>query len=419
MKIFHLLPALIVLLGTLASCSGSNSGKNAPLKTLVFSGNTEMEVHAGVVITNSDLIEGVTAADSKGNGYPVGVVNRGGLNTSSEGTYTIVLGALEDGFFMKKNETDLWLCERQVRVLSSLADISFDVNIEQDTFYDLFLTSEQPVKFSEVGNTDNFKVDNSYSTKLIITQEQDGGIYLGTRYLNQGKHAIHFDFGGNIPSSFKNASLNLTATEIFEEHRLLKAETWIQALYNDNAAQNFHGWVEAEGWQDMWTHCQYLPQSMILASQYGKTYLNAYIKNSADHFLIGKIYSQNDGSAYTIYRAISNVYQVSIEESMPTDKLELWRGQAAFIEEMLNCYLYFNETQYLDYAKAAAEYVLEKWSTSTISGMTGSYYTKYSDSPNTAIEMMSTGRFVMVLCQLYHLTNLTKYRTAAVQQGEI
>lgn len=299
-------------------------------------------------------------------------------------------------------------------------NIVYTFRAEQSGLYDLTIESADDAgDLSALDDAVAFRVDDSYKTRLKSKRAEDGEILLGTKYLEQGIHTLTVEKGAAV---LEGSALRAESTLVYGAERLSLAKTWMDVLYQETGYNtelpNYLGYVETEGWDDIWTHCQYLPYSMYIAAEEQNAEYDRRVRAIADELLIGKML-RSDGAVYTIYRADDDVFQVSIEPDMPTNKYELWRGNAAFAEEMMNCYLYTGEAKYLDYAKTAMDYILTNWTKTNVSGIFGGIYTRYSDSAGGAIDIMSVGRAVMVFAQLYQLTGEAKYLSAAKAQGKI
>lgn len=256
-----------------------------------------------------------------------------------------------------------------------------------------------------------WNIDNSFEIPLSACVQYKNSTLLGSLYLKKGFHNLSFSYPDNtLPSEITNAKFSFSLTKTYFYPRLELSEKWMQTLYNPK----FNGYVEAQGWEDMWTHCQYLPEKFLYASLSDKTYLIDNAKNAADNFIIAKMI-QSTGAAHTVYRAKQNVYEQSIEPDMKQNIWDLWRGNAAAAEEMINCYNQFGDVKYLDKAKLCINYILEKWPQIDVDGAQN-LYANLTDGQGLLTQ--SIGRLVMVLCQLYIITNDVKYKNAAIEQGK-
>ena len=299
-------------------------------------------------------------------------------------------------------------------------DAIYTFEIEKDGIYD-FKIAESTLA-TTIGLADDivFVFDNNYSTRLKSRKvNYNGQVEMGAKYLKKGTHTLTIK---NANEYLSNSKVLFDKALSYSDAGLELGRTWWNILYQETGYNtekpNYLGFVETEGWEDLWTHCQYLPYSMYLANNLDDAEFDRRIKKIADDLLIGRML-RSDGAVYTIYRADSDVFNVSIEADMPTNKYEIWRGQSAFIEEMINCYLYTKNSKYLEYAEIAAEYILNKWSKTNVNGIFGGIYTRYSSSAGATIDIMSAGRNVMVFAQLYQITENTKYLSAAKQQAKV
>ena len=299
-------------------------------------------------------------------------------------------------------------------------DAKYAFEIKQDGIYDFKIAESGLHTTVEVADDVVFNFDDNYSTRLKSRKINDSGqIEIGAKYLKKGAHTLTVK---NANAYLSNSKVVLNKALSYSDEGLELGRLWWNVLYQETGYNteepNYLGFVETEGWEDLWTHCQYLPYSMYLAKNLNDTEYDRRIKKIADDLLIGRMLTK-DGAVYTIYRADSDVFNVSIESDMPTNKYEIWRGQSAFIEEMLNCYLYTKDEKYLQYAEIAAQYILDNWSKTNITGIFGGIYTRYSSSAGATIDIMSAGRNVMVFAQLYQVTSKPEYLSAAKQQAKV
>ena len=298
-------------------------------------------------------------------------------------------------------------------------NVVYTFTVPSAGLYAFEILAETEGEVSALADDVTFAFDGGYSTRLKSRKAEGGAISVGTKYMKSGEHELVITKGAAV---LPQSELTLSPANSYNDEGLSLAKTWMDILYQETGYNtqlpNYVGYVETRGWEDIWTHCQYLPYSMYIAKAEQNDEYDRRVRTIADELLIGKML-RDDGSVYTIYRANSDVYQVSIEPDMPRDKYELWRGNAAFAEEMINCYLYTKDDSYLDYARMALDYILEHWSTTIVSGLFGSFYSRYTGSAGGAIDIMSTGRAVMVLAQMYHVTGESKYLDAAKAQGKI
>lgn len=68
---------------------------------------------------------------------------------------------------------------------------------------------------------------------------------------------------------------------------------------------------------------------------------------------------------------------------------------------------------------SAADYIIDNWSKTNISGIFGGIYTRYTSSSGGSIDIMSTGRAVMTFAQLYQITQESEYLSVAKQQAKV
>lgn len=294
---------------------------------------------------------------------------------------------------------------------SSLPDGVISFSASKDSIYDVSLNLPFSAGFTESYRGFTWSIDGSFEIPFVSSVKSGNKTLLGSLYLKKGNHALKItNQAGSIPAALANAAVTFTPAEVYFYPRLVLAETWMRTLYNPA----YNGYVEAQGWEDMWTHCQYLPEKFLYAKLSGVSELTAQAKNSADLFIIGKMI-QPSGAAHTVYRAKKMVYEESIESNMVQGVWDLWRGNAAAVEEMINCYHQFGDRKYLDKAILCADYVINSWPVINVDG-TGPIYANLTDG--LGLQTQSVGRLVMVFCQLYEITGDVRYKTAAIAQGK-
>lgn len=288
-------------------------------------------------------------------------------------------------------------------------EIVFETN--EDSIIDVLINTAYSDSMREKLKTIIWSLDDSFNIPFATIVKSNDKTMLGSLYLKKGTHKFKVMANeGVLPVEITSASYSFVPSKVYFYPRLELSEKWMKTLYNPL----FNGYVEAEGWEDMWTHCQYLPEKFLYTKLSGKAEFTANAKNSADKFIIGKMI-QPTGAVHTIYRAKKNIYEQSIEPDMKQNVWDLWRGNAAAIEEMLNCYKQFGDFLYLDKAKLCADYVLSSWPVIDTDGA-GNLYANLTDGAT--LQTQSIGRLVMVLCQLYSVTNDIKYKNAAIAQGK-
>jgi hypothetical protein len=295
--------------------------------------------------------------------------------------------------------------------VSRPSDGQLGFTAQENGIYEIILDLPYSDRFTEQYKDLSWTIDDSFAIPFVASVKSGTRTLLGCLYLKKGSHVFALSAGDKaIPGEMKTPKVSFVPTEVYYYPRLERSEAWMRTLYEPD----FDGYVEAEGWEDMWTHCQYLPEKFLYARLSGSTDLIAHARNAADAFIIGKMIQEN-GAAHTVYRARKDVYEESIESNMKQGVWDLWRGNAAAIEEMLNCYQEFGDAAYLQYARRCADYVLASWPVIEVEG-TGPIYTDLTDGLR--LQTQSVGRIVMVMCQLYKITGENRYRDAAIAQGK-
>lgn len=369
------------------------------------------------IVAESNFIEEVVFESNDNN---IATVSENGVVTgisAGEAQISVSVRNMSEKVNVKVNEK-----QNSIEQISSTIDgdnVIFSFTIETNGLY-CFELEEVSGVMSEIEDDVVYSFDNGYTTRLKSrTVKENNNVRIGTKFLRKGEHTFLFE---KAKEHLNVSKLNFSKVQSYESESLSLAKNWMDVLYQETGYNtdkpNYLGYVETEGWDDIWTHCQYLPYSMYIAKTEDNNEYDRRVKKIADDLLIGKML-RSDGSVNTIYRADDDVFQVSIESNMPTNKYELWRGQAAFIEEMINCYLYTNNQKYLNYAKSAADYIIDNWSKTNISGIFGGIYTRYTSSSGGSIDIMSTGRAVMTFAQLYQITQESEYLSVAKQQAKV
>lgn len=276
-----------------------------------------------------------------------------------------------------------------------------------DIIINLPFKEDLKIKYKQI----EWSIDGSFNVSFSTAVNSNNKTMLGSMYFKKGRHKLEIsNLNKPLPTEISGVKFNFIPSKVYFYPRLQLSEKWMKTLYNPL----FNGYVEAEGWEDMWTHCQYLPEKFLYSKLSGKTEYMADAKNAADKFIIEKMI-QSTGAAHTVYRAVKNVYEQSIETDMKQGVWDLWRGNAAAVEEMINCYNQFKDIKYLNKAKSCADYILNSWPVINVDGV-GNIYSNYTQGD--LLLTQSTGRLVMVLCQLYDITKDIRYKNAAIAQGK-
>lgn len=287
----------------------------------------------------------------------------------------------------------------------------YTVDADEDGLYDFLIDIDKPIKAGDIWSSTYWYFEEDFKIPMQISLKTEHGTFLGTLYLPKGRHYLFIkDDKAPLGDEMRKAKFTFAPAKVYHYPRLVLSEAWMKRLYN----KSFNGWVETVDWDDLWTHCQYVAEKYIYANLSGKKEMEEMARNSADKLLIGKML-ENEGFVHTVYRGYSRTFENSrVETNMKPGFYDLWRGNAAFIEEMIHTYKHFKEEKYLDYARLAGEYVLNHWTVREVEDI-GSVYTNLTQQNEIRTE--SIGRIVMNLCQLYEITGDKKWLDAAVAQG--
>lgn len=154
--------------------------------------------------------------------------------------------------------------------------------VSTDSIYKIIVNSSNTPALANL----KWKIDNGFETKTLIARQGTYQLVLGYRFLKAGTHTLTFTENGAVPLEL-GAGITIEAVQsnMYEPEQLTSAKNWMDTLYSNTNG----GWLEAEGWVDLWTHCQYLKEKTGYMSWAGTTDFQTQTQTTIDGLLMEKM----------------------------------------------------------------------------------------------------------------------------------